>query len=79
MERFPTVHDLASATEEEVNSHWAGLGFYRRARMLHSGAKRVVDDYSGILPNTVDELMKIDGIGRCVGIFADQKISLCCF
>mmetsp|Transcript_6494 Transcript_6494/g.14101 ORF Transcript_6494/g.14101 Transcript_6494/m.14101 type:complete len:771 (+) Transcript_6494:129-2441(+) len=64
MESFPTVQDLANATEEEVNSHWAGLGFYRRARLLHSGAKRVVNDYDGIVPNTVDELLKVEGIGR---------------
>jgi A/G-specific adenine glycosylase len=64
MTSFPTVHDLALATAEQVNSHWAGLGFYRRARLLHTGAKRVVDDYNGIVPNTVDELMKIEGIGR---------------
>ena len=64
MQSFPTVHDLAAATEEQVNSHWAGLGFYRRARMLHSGARMVVDKYGGELPQTVEELMTIDGIGR---------------
>ena len=64
MNSFPTVHCLANATDEEVNSHWAGLGFYRRARLLHAGAKRVVDDYDGIVPNTVEELMKVEGIGR---------------
>ena len=64
MDSFPTVHSLANATPEEVNAHWAGLGFYRRARLLHAGAKRVVNDYEGIVPNTVDELMKVEGIGR---------------
>eukprot|EP00986_Skeletonema_menzelii_P011439 scaffold5882_cov152-Skeletonema_menzelii.AAC.4 len=64
MDSFPTVHSLANATPEEVNAHWAGLGFYRRARLLHAGAKRVVDEHGGIVPNTVDELMKIEGIGR---------------
>lgn len=64
MQSFPTVHCLAKATEEEVNSHWAGLGFYRRARLLHAGAKRVVNEYDGIVPNTVEELMKVEGIGR---------------
>ena len=61
---FPTVHCLADATDEEVNSHWAGLGFYRRARYLHAGAKRVVNEYNGIVPNTVEELLKVEGIGR---------------
>jgi A/G-specific adenine glycosylase len=59
MESFPTVEALANATPEEVNSHWAGLGFYRRARLLHQGAKRVVEDYDGVVPNTVEELMKV--------------------
>lgn len=64
MNSFPTVQDLANATDEEVNSHWAGLGFYRRARYLHKGAKTVVNDYDGVVPNTVEELMKVEGIGR---------------
>eukprot|EP00579_Thalassiosira_antarctica_P013391 CAMPEP_0201944076 /NCGR_PEP_ID=MMETSP0903-20130614/52402_1 /ASSEMBLY_ACC=CAM_ASM_000552 /TAXON_ID=420261 /ORGANISM="Thalassiosira antarctica, Strain CCMP982" /LENGTH=690 /DNA_ID=CAMNT_0048486973 /DNA_START=153 /DNA_END=2222 /DNA_ORIENTATION=+ len=63
MQKFPTVHCLANATDEEVNSHWAGLGFYRRARFLHAGAKRVVNDYNGIVPTTVEELLKVEGIG----------------
>ena len=64
MKSFPTVFELAKASEEDVNSHWAGLGFYRRARMLHEGSKYVVEEMNGILPETVDELMKIKGIGR---------------
>jgi A/G-specific adenine glycosylase len=64
MQTFPTVHDLASATESQVNAHWAGLGFYRRARMLHQGAQLVVKEYNGELPQTVEELLKITGIGR---------------
>lgn len=65
MERFPTVQTLAEADEEDINAHWAGLGFYRRARLLHAGAKLVCSDkYSGVVPSTVDELMKVNGIGR---------------
>ena len=63
MKSFPTVHHLAEATEEQVNAHWAGLGFYRRARLLHQGAKHVVNEYQGELPQTVPELLKITGIG----------------
>lgn len=63
MKSFPTVEALANATEEEVNSHWAGLGFYRRARLLHSGSKQVIEQYNGILPSTVKELLTINGIG----------------
>jgi A/G-specific adenine glycosylase len=61
MKAFPSVHHLAEATEEEINSHWAGLGFYRRARLLHTAAKQVVD--SG-MPTTVEGLLKLPGIGR---------------
>ena len=42
---------------------WAGLGFYRRARMLHSGAQKVVQEMNGIIPQTVSELLKIPGVG----------------
>jgi len=63
MESFPTVHDLAFATEDQVNSHWAGLGFYRRAKLLHQGAQFVVKEYDGKLPETVNGLLKITGIG----------------
>jgi A/G-specific adenine glycosylase len=63
MKSFPTIHDLAAATEDKVNSHWAGLGFYRRARLLHEGAKHVVNKMNGKLPTTKEELVKIQGIG----------------
>ncbi|KAL3761673.1 hypothetical protein ACHAW5_002653 [Stephanodiscus triporus] len=64
MRSFPTVRDLAEATDEEVNSHWAGLGFYRRARLLHAGARRVANEYGGIVPDSVSELLKVEGVGR---------------
>jgi A/G-specific adenine glycosylase len=63
MKSFPTIHDLATATEDEVNAHWAGLGFYRRARLLHQGAKFVVQELNGELPTTPEELSKLPGIG----------------
>ena len=63
MKSFPTVYELASATEDEVNSHWAGLGFYRRARYLHQGAKYVVQELDGELPTTPQGLSKISGVG----------------
>jgi A/G-specific adenine glycosylase len=65
MQTFPTVDALAAATEEQVNAHWAGLGFYRRARMLHQAAKIVVAQYDkSELPRTVSELIQLPGIGR---------------
>eukprot|EP00900_Chrysochromulina_parva_P014759 jgi/Chrpa1/23284/Chrysochromulina_OHIO_Genome00026531-RA len=64
MEAFPTVEALAAASEEQVNSRWAGLGFYRRARMLHEGSQQVVREHGGKLPETVEGLMRLRGIGR---------------
>ncbi|KAI5055610.1 hypothetical protein GOP47_0029131, partial [Adiantum capillus-veneris] len=64
MEKWPTVMDLAAATEEEVNALWAGLGYYRRARFLLEGAKQIVESYGGSLPSSAENLQKIKGIGK---------------
>jgi A/G-specific adenine glycosylase len=64
MERFPTVQALADADEQEVLAAWSGLGYYRRARLLHGAAQDITNRFDGILPRTVDELMSITGIGR---------------
>ena len=63
MEHFPSVEALASATESDVNKLWAGLGYYRRARLLHSGAKHVCEHNDGNLPEDREGLLKIPGIG----------------
>ena len=62
--RFPTIASLANAAEDDVVAHWSGLGYYRRARMLHQGARDVIRRFGGSLPRTVDELMTIGGVGR---------------
>jgi A/G-specific adenine glycosylase len=64
LERFPTVQALAAATEDEVLSLWSGLGYYRRARMLHRGAIEVVATCQGNLPRSRDGLLELPGIGR---------------
>lgn len=61
---FPSVEQLAAATEEDVLRHWAGLGYYRRARLLHSTAKAVVERHRSRFPDTVTELLALPGIGR---------------
>jgi A/G-specific adenine glycosylase len=61
---FPTLDALADASEDAVTAAWSGLGYYRRARMLRSGAIGVIERFGGQLPSTVEELMTIDGIGR---------------
>ncbi|WP_419804833.1 A/G-specific adenine glycosylase [Terriglobus sp.] len=62
-ERFPTVVALALAPEEEVLSRWSGLGYYRRARMLHRAAKFLLQEHEGTLPRTAAELRTLPGIG----------------
>jgi A/G-specific adenine glycosylase len=62
--QYPTVFDLASASETEVLRLWQGLGYYSRARNLHVCAKTVVKDYQGEFPDNFDELLKLKGIGR---------------
>ncbi|MGC1297939.1 MAG: A/G-specific adenine glycosylase [Alloacidobacterium sp.] len=64
MARFPTVQALADADEPEVLAIWSGLGYYRRARMLHKAAKIVAADLAGKLPDTVEALRKLPGIGE---------------
>ena len=61
---FPTVTSLADATEDQVMSHWSGLGFYSRARNLHKSSKIIVDLYKGEIPKKLEELIALPGIGR---------------
>ena len=60
---FPTVHDLAEASEEEVLKLWQGLGYYARARNLHSTANEVVEKYGGRFPDTYEDLRALKGVG----------------
>ena len=64
IEEFPTVQRLARAPLERVNEIWAGLGYYRRARFLHEGAKQVVNEHNGELPAKAASLRKLKGIGK---------------
>ncbi len=63
MERFPTLRDLAIATEEEVIKIWEGLGYYARARALHRAAKWILHHHQGSFPSKKEELEMIPGIG----------------
>jgi A/G-specific adenine glycosylase len=64
LRRFPTVNKLARAREASVLAAWSGLGYYRRARMLHAAAKVVVRDHRGKFPSTSEGLRALPGIGR---------------
>ncbi|DBB06496.1 TPA: hypothetical protein ACH3X1_012048 [Trebouxia sp. C0004] len=67
IQKWPTVQGLANATQEEVNDMWAGLGYYRRARLLLEGAQHIQTFLSGQMPLTATELQKIPGIGPYTG------------
>ncbi|MDP7032258.1 MAG: A/G-specific adenine glycosylase [Gemmatimonadota bacterium] len=62
--RFPDIPSLAAASEEEVLEAWSGLGYYRRARFLREGARRVMREYDGRFPTGEREVLSIPGIGR---------------
>ena len=62
--RFPDVQSLARARAEAVLSHWAGLGYYSRARNLHSAAGEIVANHGGNFPNEHEAALALPGIGR---------------
>ncbi len=64
MQEFPEVHQLAEASEERVLTLWSGLGYYRRARMMHAAAKEVMNVHGGEFPRTLVGLRTLPGIGR---------------
>ncbi len=64
LKRFPTLLSLALATESEVLAAWSGLGYYRRARMLHRAAKFITEERGGVLPATAVELRTLPGVGE---------------
>jgi A/G-specific adenine glycosylase len=64
LQRFPAVQKLASARESSVLAAWSGLGYYRRARMMHAAAKAIVKQHGGRFPRTIAELRALPGIGR---------------
>ena len=72
--RFPTVHALASAPQDEVLRLWSGLGYYARARNLHRAARMVMDDFAGRFPESPELLATLPGVGRstaaAIAVFA---------
>jgi A/G-specific adenine glycosylase len=64
LRRFPTVKKLAAAREASVLAAWSGLGYYRRARMLHAAAQVVARELRGKFPETVEGWRELPGIGR---------------
>ena len=64
MEQFPDIPTLAAAEEEDVISRWQGLGYYSRARNLHTAVREVMEHYGGKVPETREEIRKLKGIGE---------------
>jgi A/G-specific adenine glycosylase len=63
IKKWPTLNDLAMAELDDVMKMWAGLGYYRRARLLHQCAGQVRDDFGGVFPDTEAALQKLPGVG----------------
>ncbi len=61
--QYPTVKDLANATEQDVLNLWQGLGYYSRARHLHYTAQDIVKHYQGVFPDNYKALLKLKGVG----------------
>lgn len=64
IQKFPTVHKLAKAPLSSVLKQWQGLGYNRRARMLHSAAQAIVTKHKGKFPKDMDALIALPGVGR---------------
>ncbi|MBC3845486.1 A/G-specific adenine glycosylase [Winogradskyella echinorum] len=63
VKQYPSVFDLANASEEAVLKLWQGLGYYSRARNLHTSAKYIANELNGVFPNTYKDLLKLKGVG----------------
>jgi A/G-specific adenine glycosylase len=72
---FPNVEALANAQEDQLLALWTGLGYYSRARNLQKGARYILKEYNGKLPETAVELKKIPGIGT----YTAAAIASICF
>ena len=64
LERFPTVESLAQAALSDVLALWQGLGYNRRAKMLQGAAQQIVTQHAGQVPQTLQELDDLPGIGH---------------
>jgi len=62
--KIPDLNQLAKVNDRKLMKCWEGLGYYLRARNLKKTAKKVVSDFNGILPNNIDDLKKLPGIGE---------------
>lgn len=77
MERFPDISTLAKSPKADVIKQWEGLGYYSRARNIHKGAQQIINNYQGFIPDRLEDLLQIQGIGpytaRAILSFGFQK------
>ena len=81
VERFPNVQALAVADVAEVLRYWEGLGYYRRATLMHCAAQVIVSEHNGLFPNTFAAVLALPGIGRytagaILSIAQDQRLPI---
>ncbi len=67
IKKFKTLKDLSKSNEREILKMWEGLGYYRRARNLLECSKQLIKNYKSQLPETIDEIKKLPGIGDYTG------------
>ena len=72
---FPTIEDLAKASETEVLKLWQGLGYYSRARNLHFSAKHITKNLNGVFPKNFKGLLQLKGVGD----YTASAISSICY
>jgi A/G-specific adenine glycosylase len=74
MRGFPDLQSLAGASQEQVLTHWAGLGYYARGRNLHRAARQIMEKHAGHFPADFAEMLALPGVGRstaaAIGTFA---------
>jgi A/G-specific adenine glycosylase len=63
MKRFPNIAALAASSETDIMEHWAGLGYYQRARNLHRAARQMMDRFGGRFPSDLEQIRRLPGIG----------------
>lgn len=61
---YPTLQDMASASEQEILTDWQGLGYYSRARNMHETAKIITKEHKGVFPSKYEDILKLKGVGE---------------
>ena len=64
IDMFPSVKDLAEASEEDVLKCWQGLGYYSRARNMHTSAKYIMEECGGEFPSSYEGIISLKGVGK---------------